>query len=282
MKVLSFFFILFFCFSINAQTTTLFSSAGPFSSEKSLIEFYYKTISCNEEQKTDFSKFENFFLKDANIVILEKPKNYKIANEKNSFTVEEYFNNVKLESSNNGCWVKEVSNQSHSFGGMTHIFSVIEIRKNESDITPVFYILNSFQLVNNGRRLYIVSLHQKIRRAYRNITNRQLVFVGIESHSIADVTNVNLSNDQVNLACPKEKTISVETKVLNEDEDVLVFDYKVSGGKIIGSGEKVVWDLSDVKAGNYTITALVDNGCGFCGKEMTKTVTVVENSDCPK
>nr|MCU0239331.1 hypothetical protein [Pyrinomonadaceae bacterium] len=75
---------------------------------------------------------------------------------------------------------------------------------------------------------------------------------------------------------------NVETKVKNEAGDILIYDYIISGGKIIGSGETVVWDLSNVKAGNYTITAKVDNGCGFCGNIVTKKVTVVESLDCPK
>jgi hypothetical protein len=45
-------------------------------------------------------------------------------------------------------------------------------------------------------------------------------------------------------------------------------------GKIVGYGAKVVWDLTGVKAGTYTITAAANDGCGLCGKFVTKTVVV--------
>jgi len=35
-----------------------------------------------------------------------------------------------------------------------------------------------------------------------------------------------------------------------------------------------------VRAGTYTITSAVDDGCGFCGKTVTKTITVTTCSSC--
>lgn len=60
----------------------------------------------------------------------------------------------------------------------------------------------------------------------------------------------------------------------------MIYDYKVSGGKIIGQGANVVWDLSGVKPGTYTITAAVDDGCGLCGKSIIRTVVVKECPNC--
>ncbi len=61
-------------------------------------------------------------------------------------------------------------------------------------------------------------------------------------------------------------------------EDMMVFGYKVSSGKIVGEGSKVVWDLSGVKAGEYTITATVE-GCIGCGPYLTKTIVVIESGN---
>jgi hypothetical protein len=58
--------------------------------------------------------------------------------------------------------------------------------------------------------------------------------------------------------------------------DVLTFNYTVSGGKIVGQGAKVVWDLSGVKPGTYTITAAAEDGCGVCGNTITIEVKVIE------
>ena len=60
----------------------------------------------------------------------------------------------------------------------------------------------------------------------------------------------------------------------------LLYSYTVSGGKIIGQGQKVIWDLSGVAPGTYTITAGVDDGCGICGETKSMEVIVKECPDC--
>ena len=60
---------------------------------------------------------------------------------------------------------------------------------------------------------------------------------------------------------------------------MLTYNYTVSGGRVVGQGANVSWDLSGVSPGTYTITAGVDDGCGVCGKTQTKTITV-EACEC--
>lgn len=96
------------------------------------------------------------------------------------------------------------------------------------------------------------------------------------------ITDCHLSDNAGLFCLNKVKIIDVRTSSNDPKSDnALTFDYKVTGGKIIGRGAKVQWDLSDVKAGTYAITAAVDDGCGFCGKSLTKTVVVKECLDCP-
>ena len=68
--------------------------------------------------------------------------------------------------------------------------------------------------------------------------------------------------------------IDVLTSVGNPNNDILTYSYTVTGGRIIGTGAKVRWDLTGVRPGTYTITAGVDDGCGLCGATVTKTVVV--------
>ncbi len=107
----------------------------------------------------------------------------------------------------------------------------------------------------------------------------------------ADVTDIEISDTEVITPCPagtRSKTIgcndnqsvNVMTKATDAEGDKLVYDYVVSGGRIVGSGQSVGWDLSGAKPGTYTITSKVDDGCGFCGKPQTKTITVKACSDC--
>lgn len=105
-----------------------------------------------------------------------------------------------------------------------------------------------------------------------------------------NVTDLTLSATEITTGCknaaesdgcPDEaKEISVKTVSIDPENDVLTYNYTVSGGKIIGKGAEVVWDLTDVKPGTYTITAGVDDGCGVCGQTMTREVVVKECPNC--
>lgn len=112
-------------------------------------------------------------------------------------------------------------------------------------------------------------------------------------NKFANVDSLDLDNATVMLPCPpgsKSKSgkcsdnvsTGVKTKATDPENDVLTYNYTVSGGRIVGQGANVNWDLSGVKPGTYTITAAVDDGCGFCGKTQTKTITVAECDDCVK
>jgi len=107
----------------------------------------------------------------------------------------------------------------------------------------------------------------------------------------ANVNAVNVSDAVISLPCPPgfrsragacndSSTISVQTSASDPENDVLTYNYTVSGGRVVGTGANVQWDLSGAAAGTYTITAGVDDGCGVCGKTQTQTVKVEGCTDC--
>jgi len=108
-----------------------------------------------------------------------------------------------------------------------------------------------------------------------------------------DVTDVALDRTELKLPPPKagnpathpdysdELRVSVVTIASDPEGDVLTYNYTVSGGRIVGTGPSVTWDLNGVMAGTYTITAGVDDGCGLCGKTVVKTVKVEDSEAAP-
>lgn len=67
------------------------------------------------------------------------------------------------------------------------------------------------------------------------------------------------------------------------ENDALIYKYRVSGGRIIGEGAKITWDLSGAAPGTYTITVDVENESKTQSPTETKTVTVFDhccNGDC--
>lgn len=79
--------------------------------------------------------------------------------------------------------------------------------------------------------------------------------------------------------CPDaKKEIRVRTTAIDLEDDVLTYQYIVTGGKIIGNGSEVVWDVTGVQAGTHTITAGSDDACGVCGQTQSRKILVKENS----
>ncbi|HEX8286927.1 MAG TPA: hypothetical protein VF556_02970, partial [Pyrinomonadaceae bacterium] len=107
----------------------------------------------------------------------------------------------------------------------------------------------------------------------------------------ANVTSVTLSESRVTLpcatgfrpragvTCSDDMSVNVTTTAVDPENDVLTYNYTVSGGRVVGQGANVSWDLTGVRPGTYTITAGVDDGCGVCGQTQTQTITVAE-CDC--
>ncbi len=111
-----------------------------------------------------------------------------------------------------------------------------------------------------------------------------------EQNGAADVEDLILDEETVVHPCAPgqqaesgkrvsdDSMISVSTLSKDAENDVLVFHYRVTGGKIIGSGKDVVWDLTSLSPGTYQIWVGADDGYGVVGKTAAKTITVL---DCP-
>jgi hypothetical protein len=78
----------------------------------------------------------------------------------------------------------------------------------------------------------------------------------------------------IQLVRDDSRTVSVNVKAKDPENDVLTYNYKVSAGRIVGTGANVKWDLSGVASGSYSITAAVDDGIGLRGRYITKSITI--------
>jgi hypothetical protein len=113
-----------------------------------------------------------------------------------------------------------------------------------------------------------------------------------ENNDPSDVTDIHLNVSELTKRCAEDAgqnscgdssmLVAVQIYVNNlSDRDILSYVYGVSGGKIVGVGEKVTWDLSGVEPGTYKITVGVGKGPWVkSGKSMTKTVIVRACPNC--
>ncbi len=69
-------------------------------------------------------------------------------------------------------------------------------------------------------------------------------------------------------------SVNVSVEATDPENDVLTYIYEISAGEIRGVGQKIIWDLSGLNAGSYTIRARVKDCCGLSTETITKTVTI--------
>ena len=69
----------------------------------------------------------------------------------------------------------------------------------------------------------------------------------------------------------KTREIKVSVKAVDFENDVFLYIYYVSSGKIIGQGKEVIWDLSNAPVGTHIIIICVDDVKG-CSASNEKNV----------
>ena len=72
---------------------------------------------------------------------------------------------------------------------------------------------------------------------------------------------------------PTSAQVQLSSNATDPDGDTLLYTWSTTGGRIVGDGPNVSWDLSGVQAGTYTASVEVDDGCG-CIAYSSTSVTV--------
>ena len=119
------------------------------------------------------------------------------------------------------------------------------------------------------------------------------IMVGRFGESRANVYDLTLAPSEVRLPCKNNEPsipdstqnptlVNVDAQGSDAENDVITFSYRVTGGKIIGTGPQVKWDLSNVSPGTYEIVAGADDGCGICGSTVFRRIVVKDCSPSPE
>lgn len=97
------------------------------------------------------------------------------------------------------------------------------------------------------------------------------------------------SSSTITVPCPRwvagaysvnSLTLAVETEAFDPDGDSLKYQYFVTGGKIVGEGAKVNWNLTGIDPGSYEVKVRVDDQRGGSASKTT-SVSVLSNVHCP-
>ncbi len=126
-----------------------------------------------------------------------------------------------------------------------------------------------------------ISAQEKLKHP-NNKTNIGIEDVVLEKNEVFTLCSSKLGECSINQTKVEIKTISKSAR-----EQELTYFYLASAGTIEGSGANVIWDLSKVKSGTYTILVGVGKDGVIQGDTIIKEIVVREcpvcdpGCDCP-
>jgi hypothetical protein len=139
-----------------------------------IIAAAYDVISGPGDKKRDWNRERSLFYPGARIIpTASVPGRNDVDLEPQMLDVEAYIARAEpiLQK---GFYEKEVARRTEQFGQIAHVWSTYESRHDQSDLEPFMRGINSFQLFNDGKRWWILSICWQHEGAEHAIPQRYL------------------------------------------------------------------------------------------------------------
>jgi hypothetical protein len=123
----------------------------------STIETLYSVISGDKGVKRNWDLFKHLFHKDAKLIPIGKNPKGEIS--ARYMSPDEYIKTAGKWLVENGFHEIEINREVQTFGNITQVFSTYESYKSKSDTEPFMRGINSIQLLNDGKRWWIINIY---------------------------------------------------------------------------------------------------------------------------
>ena len=121
-----------------------------------IVAAVYDVISGAAGEARDWDRWRSLFLPDARLIPIVAVQGGSA--DPRFMTPEDYVTRSGPFLEENGFFEVEVSRTQESFGAIAHLFSTYESRRTEADEEPFARGINSFQLMNDGSRWWVVNI----------------------------------------------------------------------------------------------------------------------------
>lgn len=122
-----------------------------------IIKAVYDVISGNAGEPRDWNRFRSLFYPGARMIGTGKnPKTGMIG--ARAVTPDEYIQRNTPYFEKEGFFEREKARRTETFGAVTHIFSTYESFHSPNDKTPFERGINSIQLLNDGKRWWVMTI----------------------------------------------------------------------------------------------------------------------------
>ncbi len=129
------------------------------SSVDAIMAATYDVISGPPTKKRDWDRFRSLFVPGARLIPADRAKDGTGLFQVDVITPEEYAKLADPYFSKNGFAEREIFRKSERYGNIMQIFSTYESRHDASDAKPFARGINSFQLLYDGKRWWVVTIY---------------------------------------------------------------------------------------------------------------------------
>lgn len=123
----------------------------------STLETLYEVISGEKQEARNWELFKFLFVPNAQLMPIQNDGNG--AYSPRSMTVDGYIESAGKWLEQNGFFEKEIHRVVETYGPVTHVFSTYESYYSQNDVAPFARGINSIQLLNDGRRWWVVNIY---------------------------------------------------------------------------------------------------------------------------
>lgn len=123
----------------------------------STIKTLYNVISGEKGVKRNWDLMKYLFHKDAKLIL--SGKNKKGIYKTKYMSPGDYIKGSEKWLVENGFFEKEIHREVNTFGNITQVFSTYESFHSETEETPFMRGINSIQLLNDGKRWWIINIY---------------------------------------------------------------------------------------------------------------------------
>ena len=121
-----------------------------------IIAAVYDVISGPAKTTRNWDRFRSLFIPGARLIPTGRRQTGEVGSR--VLTPEDYIQRSSPLLERDGFFEREISRRAESFGNIAHVFSTYESRHAKDDAKPFARGINSFQLMNDGLRWWIVTI----------------------------------------------------------------------------------------------------------------------------
>jgi hypothetical protein len=146
-------------FSVNAALgQTKEADPADVGSLDAIMKAVYSVISGDAGKTRDWDRFRSLFHKDARLIPTGKNPQTGVVGAR-SLTPEEYITRASPAMAKEGFFEIEKARRVDQYGNIAHVFSTYESRHTAADAKPFARGINSFQLLNDGKRWWVLTIY---------------------------------------------------------------------------------------------------------------------------